>query len=167
MFGKYMGVDQNTWIDWLGLAVDIVSYHNYPRKFKGKEQEKQKQLEEFFREKHRNLFEGKTEYAHKFSGVVQPYSHRLKLNGIDLALLKPEEEEKINEKREKEGKQRLNWERVRRLDELAKQCNESLRTTIYQNAPFEWKWLYETCKEANKIIYGESGDFFKGIKVEE
>lgn len=181
MFGEDTGVDKHTWNDWLMLASNISEYHNYIPKKWGKEvSEKQREFEEIYREKYRGCFEGKIvtrDYTGKVVGeheipyrsVVRPYSDRLKLSGINLDSLIPEDEEKINQERESKGKKRLDWERVRRLDELAKRCNESLRLTIYQNMPFEWKKLYSACREANEIIYGKgpADEFFEGLVIKD
>jgi hypothetical protein len=169
MFGENMGVDRHTWNDWCMLAGAITEYHSYIIKKWGEDApEKQKELEEIYREKYRKAFEGKLAGTIDYLGIIRPYSDRLKLSGINLDSLTQEEENRINEERDKKGKQKLNWGRIRRLDELAKQCNESLRKTIYQNMPFEWKKLYVACKEANEITYGEgpSESFFEDIIIE-
>ncbi|MDD5192244.1 MAG: hypothetical protein PHH54_05900 [Candidatus Nanoarchaeia archaeon] len=43
---------------------------------------------------------------------------------------------------------------ARRLDEMAKDCNKSLRNACYGTGSLEWRKYYESCREANILIYG-------------
>lgn len=161
-----MGVDRHVWNDWIGLATDISQlFYHFPSRLLPnftKLEASRKQYEEWVRQQYRMFFEGTLGTLCDEPHVpIVPYNARLKRYGIDLAALSPADGERINQGRREKGQQELNWDRVRRLDELAKLCNESIRTSVYEEKPFEWRKLHAYVLEASELIYGEPCPFLK------
>ena len=143
--------------DWFGLSNPVANRYVELYNNNGSFWRLEESVEKFnalMIEHFRKILEGKTPPGVGPQEIVGSYRSR---SGVDIQTIT---EEGFRVRFAELVEKGLRYDVVKRVDDLANQCNASIRKAVYEDGPLEWKMYHSACVESYEPAWGKDSAFF-------